>query len=81
MLVLTRKKDQRIIINIPPNWKGGEILLSVSDIVPAMVTDNGMKREARVKIGIHAPPEIILKREELVRQPITIPTKENGIKS
>lgn len=77
MLILTRKKDQRILINIPKDWNGGEILLTVADIISTHINEHtGEKREARVKIGIHAPPEIKVLREEIIRDPISIPTKK-----
>lgn len=54
MLVLTRRRDEAIVIR---NRSGTEIRLMVVDV-----------RGNRVRLGIEAPPEISIVREE-VRKP------------
>lgn len=50
MLVLSRKKDEKIHI-------GNDIVLVVVDIV-----------KGKVKLGIEAPKEVSIKREELLKE-------------
>ena len=50
MLILGRKKDDRIVI-------GGNIEVTVLEI-----------RSDRVRLGISAPPEVTIHREELARR-------------
>jgi carbon storage regulator len=52
MLVLTRKKNERIFIDVDD---GKRIILTVGSI-----------GGDRVRIGIDAPPEVLIRREELV---------------
>jgi sRNA-binding carbon storage regulator CsrA len=73
MLMLTRKKDERVLLIIPPGFSG-EILITVGDIVKESTNTMGVHRDSRVKLGIHAPDEVKIHREELVRNPIIIPT-------
>lgn len=58
MLVLSRKVGERIILVIPPNYEGGEVLLELSAI-------NLKKKSA--KIAIDAPRTIRIHREEQIR--------------
>ena len=50
MLVLSRKKDEAIIIN-------GNITVRIVEI-----------RGDKIRIGIDAPPEVIILREELIKE-------------
>lgn len=51
MLVLSRKKNQKIVID-------GNIFITVVEV-----------RGDRVRLGIEAPPEVLIRREELPEEP------------
>lgn len=75
MLVLTRKYNQRVLIKIPEGFSG-EILINLADI---RFLPGKSKREAEVKLGIVAPKEVEIHREEMVRMPVDIQLKTGSI--
>jgi carbon storage regulator CsrA len=66
MLVLSRKKDQRILLKIPGRE---DVRITVTKI------DN----RNRVRLGIEADPDIIVVREELDKP--TQPSSKQSVKS
>jgi carbon storage regulator CsrA len=59
MLVLSRRIGQRIRLK---TWQGDVIWLEVCDIDPS---------RGKVRIGIEAPPEVIIHRAEILDEPTT----------
>jgi len=76
MLVLTRKYNQRVLLVIPEGFSG-EILINVADI--DLPPAGKGKSEAKIKLGVVAPREVEIHREEMVRLPVDIQLKAGGI--
>lgn len=54
MLVLTRQRNEKIIIVVPASDKPTRIAVEVMDI-----------RGCAVRLGAHSPPQVIIDREEI----------------
>jgi len=58
MLALTRKEGERILLQVPANAGEIEIIVSVAD-----------SRSGTARLGIEAPPDVKIIREELAHRP------------
>ncbi len=67
MLVLSRTKNERIVITTP---SGDEILINLCDIRLPDPEKGGTTPKAR--IGIQAPPHIRIDREEALRKRVPL---------
>jgi carbon storage regulator len=65
MLVLSRKKDETIVVN-------DNIYITIVDI-----------RGDKIRVGINAPPEVAIHREELSKKPVdtTLASETSEIRS
>ena len=59
MLVITRQKNEKLIMEIPPSTEARRVVICLSDAVP-------IRSGARVRLGITAPKDIKILRKELV---------------
>lgn len=62
MLVISRQRDERVIITVPPSTKPTEIEVTIVDI-----------RGDKVRTGYNAPKEVNIARLELLDRPTPPP--------
>lgn len=67
MLVLSRRLGEKIVIQVPPKMDCTEITVTVVDI------DRG-----KIRLGITAPRDVPIMREELLPLAGTVPTAAHG---
>ena len=63
MLVLSRKKEEKILVNVPGMEEEIEVTIVQID-------------SNRVRIGFNAPPNVTILRSELKKEAKSVPNKE-----
>ena len=57
MLVLTRARDEKVVVTVPPSDRPTRLLVEPVDI-----------RASRVRLGFTAPNEVVIDRAEVYRE-------------
>jgi sRNA-binding carbon storage regulator CsrA len=67
MLVLTRREGERLVLRVPPANEMVEIIISIAE-----------SRSGAARVGIDAPAEVKIIREELLENPAPVTADEAG---